>query len=779
MINCYNAAREYIKRGYSVFPCAPGFKYPFVGSKGLKEATNDLNMLAFWQNKFDQGANLALVPDERMFVLDLDCKDGTVDDGWTWVEGLDNRQRQELYYSPWQDTPSGGRHFPYALPDGNTIKQSAGKIAPGIDIRTNAGYILVAPSMVNGKSYRWGSMLPHRDKLPIAPAWLVDLANADHKPVATTANDTWDGGTGMFADILEGTRDNTLYSVACRFRNMGFGDEMIYRLLQEVNEIHVKPPMSDGEIRRIAMQSGKVNVDEVAVMLTQDFLTGAVARGIAENGEVHDPVEILLNPQNIQESRVDEEELPVSYKDAESWEPLNREVFDEMPYVMRDVFDAIHYRSESVVPEVNFGATLALFGTLYGRQFRCYPRGNFTNQYIVSMARTGIGKNAGRKMLIECLQEIAPTMCGPEAIGSHVGLATILQNARPLPNVICAIDEFGQKMTRWSDGGKGNGGLGSDILSTITALYSHQTKGWYPQAKRDARDEDKVDYPCLHIYGTTTQDSFFNGLKTAGITDGTLGRFLLFESNPSLDEETKKVGDGPVPQSFKAHARAFVPDVLQLRDAIEEAQERADADDVDLLAGDLNGLVHLGLRDPIDVRMDEFAKQEHEHIRQRTKDKSRGESDRVTDLWIRTAEKVNKIALIKACAESFNPSRNQDGSYVAQAGPEDAGIVITLSDIQWAEKVVTWCHRLAVRNLSYVVDNEFQAQMRAIWEALPKDGSWIAKAKFNKRKTTKFEKRDLVIKRMAADKIVQVRREPTKGTTATFYARGVDLMDEG
>jgi len=52
-----------------------------------------------------------------------------------------------------QHTQSGGQHIVFAYdPD---FKQSAGKLGAGLDTRSDGGYIVAAPSQIEGRSYRW------------------------------------------------------------------------------------------------------------------------------------------------------------------------------------------------------------------------------------------------------------------------------------------------------------------------------------------------------------------------------------------------------------------------------------------------------------------------------------------------------------------------------------------------------------------------------------------------------------------------------------------------
>jgi hypothetical protein len=55
------------------------------------------------------------------------------------------------------------------------IRNSAGKIAPGIDVRGEGGYVMLPPSVwQNGRAYTWS--VNSTDTMAEAPQWLIDLA---------------------------------------------------------------------------------------------------------------------------------------------------------------------------------------------------------------------------------------------------------------------------------------------------------------------------------------------------------------------------------------------------------------------------------------------------------------------------------------------------------------------------------------------------------------------------------------------------------------------------
>jgi hypothetical protein len=81
-------------------------------------------------------------------------------------------------------TGSGGRHLYYVAPD-FTVPNSAGKIAPGVDVRGDGGMVVAPPSVSAKGTYR-----PHparRQTAAAMPYWLAELVKPKPVPAPTTA----------------------------------------------------------------------------------------------------------------------------------------------------------------------------------------------------------------------------------------------------------------------------------------------------------------------------------------------------------------------------------------------------------------------------------------------------------------------------------------------------------------------------------------------------------------------------------------------------------------
>lgn len=166
------AALAYAARGWRVFPCQPRGKRPLVKS-WPDVATFDGAQIANWWEQWPD-ANVACVtgPASGFFVLDVDVPDGPAS-----LAALE-AEHSPLPATLEQATGSGGMHLLFRWPEGRSLRNSAGKLGPGLDVRADGGYVIAPPSIhpETGCAYAW----PDPDA-PIAeaPAWLLDLACED------------------------------------------------------------------------------------------------------------------------------------------------------------------------------------------------------------------------------------------------------------------------------------------------------------------------------------------------------------------------------------------------------------------------------------------------------------------------------------------------------------------------------------------------------------------------------------------------------------------------
>ncbi len=155
------AALAYAKRGAPVFPCEPGGKRPLTYN-GFWDATTETLRIRAWWSRWPS-ANVGVPTGQRsgLLVLDVDARGG--------FESLALLERKNgpLPETARARTGGGGVHVFFRYPAEETVRNSAGMLGIGLDVRGEGGYVVVPPSRTRG-AYEWIDRSP-----PAEPPWLL------------------------------------------------------------------------------------------------------------------------------------------------------------------------------------------------------------------------------------------------------------------------------------------------------------------------------------------------------------------------------------------------------------------------------------------------------------------------------------------------------------------------------------------------------------------------------------------------------------------------------
>ena len=142
-------ALAYAAQGWAVHPLRRGSKKPAT-QHGFWDATTDTEQIAAWWTD-DPEYNIGLATGEGsgVVVLDVDVKDGALG-----TESYDELYPGEEPSTLRAFTPSGGFHCYYRHP-GYPVKNQQSKLANGLDLRGDGGYVVLPPSVIDGRAYYW------------------------------------------------------------------------------------------------------------------------------------------------------------------------------------------------------------------------------------------------------------------------------------------------------------------------------------------------------------------------------------------------------------------------------------------------------------------------------------------------------------------------------------------------------------------------------------------------------------------------------------------------
>ena len=247
-----NTALELAKHGFKVFPLVPNTKRP-IKDQSYLTATNDPQTVAKW---FDHEPNINLglsLSDSSLIVLDIDNHAGTgIRDTMQKLADRGCTLPTNTYI---EQTPSGGLHLFYR---GQVSKKRVTNFIPSVDLL--ADFTVIAPSVINGDTYRSINTNYTYNTILDAPKWLLDALN--DRPVQQYSNSF--KRTGNVKKWTTGKRlDEIVAGVDSGGRNMwltrqigwliGTGAELAtaYTIAQQINRDYIRPPLKDSEVNVI------------------------------------------------------------------------------------------------------------------------------------------------------------------------------------------------------------------------------------------------------------------------------------------------------------------------------------------------------------------------------------------------------------------------------------------------------------------------------------------------------------------------------------------------
>ncbi|HEX7998663.1 MAG TPA: bifunctional DNA primase/polymerase [Pyrinomonadaceae bacterium] len=252
------AALDYVN--YDDVPAFPvkADKSPYTPN-GFKDATRDPATVRLHWRKFPD-ANIGIPTGEASgwLVLDIDPRHGgdasltalIEEHGDAWLETMQSR------------TGGGGHHIIFAYPQGSNIRNSAGRLGEGIDVRGEGGYIIAAPSLHgSGRRYEWLTNF----KPAAPPEWLIRKLTEERGAATQKTQPRAKSGPSIGALIPEGERNQTLFKIGCSLRGQGWSQAEIETELLDINARRCSSPLPVAEVQKIAKSAASYAANRVAV----------------------------------------------------------------------------------------------------------------------------------------------------------------------------------------------------------------------------------------------------------------------------------------------------------------------------------------------------------------------------------------------------------------------------------------------------------------------------------------------------------------------------------
>lgn len=243
-MGCQEAALGLVRRGLAVFPCRRREKLPLTPHGCLDASREPPQISAWWSRWPDANVAVATGPLSGLFVVDVDV------DGEEGEASLRLLEAEHGALPATVEVITGrGRHLWLRLPAAADVRNSAGQLGGGLDVRGAGGYVLAPPSLhPSGRRYAWS--VDSAGLLADPPPWLlarVATASEGPRQRSATPSAAWRELAGR--GVAEGGRNQALARLAgLLFRAL---DPLVaVDLLTAWNEVRCRPPLPEAEVRR-------------------------------------------------------------------------------------------------------------------------------------------------------------------------------------------------------------------------------------------------------------------------------------------------------------------------------------------------------------------------------------------------------------------------------------------------------------------------------------------------------------------------------------------------
>ena len=359
----------------------------------------------------------------------------------------------------------------------------------------------------------------------------------------------------------------------------------------------------------------------------------------------------------------------------------------ELPGIIMDGLDGflgefVAYATRtarSPQPFLALGAAIAAVGAAAGRRYRT-PTDIRTNPMILALAGSGGGKERPRAVLADLFSVAGlDRYVGGSKIGSSAGLLTAI---REHPVVLFALDEVGHMLG--VNSGRNAGTHKLEIMPLLTELYSKAAGNYLGTNYGDNRAFPRtiLNQPHVVLYGVTVPGTLWGAFRSGALSDGTLARYLVFETPDDYPDVNKRPPLEAMPLDMVESVRnmAGVQGGGNLQGVIPM-----------ISTGPACDIVTVEFDDDAAARMDAISDEELALKRRYAG------NGHVVAFWARFAEHVARMALIKAISrDAMAP-------------------LVGLKDTRWAEALVRHCIQHVLEKADdHIADNDLEANSKRI-----------------------------------------------------------------
>lgn len=220
-------ALKYVQSNFKIFPLNVNSKSEQILKSWKKEAFSDTKTVQYYW-KLNPNYNIGIKTGDGLLVIDVDNKNGK--------KGAESiKEYIHQFPKTFSVKTPNGFHLYYKVKKSYPNKVN---LYEGVDVRCEGGYVVAPPSIVDGKSYT----IVHDVAIAEANEVVYQFLEGNKKlPVESIKEDS----------IPIGSRNDTLFRLACYMHSKGFSNKTIELSIRQENQERCIPPLSNHEINTI------------------------------------------------------------------------------------------------------------------------------------------------------------------------------------------------------------------------------------------------------------------------------------------------------------------------------------------------------------------------------------------------------------------------------------------------------------------------------------------------------------------------------------------------
>ena len=240
--------------GWRVFPANPENKKPLISEWQKRASNNEIIINRLFSPFPDAMVAVPTGPINGITVLDFDIRD--------YYNGIHNFivEGYKIPTTAGAHTPSGGFHL-YFNSGNEVLPNSVSKLAIGVDVRGDGGYVIAPPSQSVKGAYKWETDWFHPKKgLSKLPLIIKNKILFEQRLLNNKSKSKQGSSSPLSKEIdspiFEGSRNNEL-TRRCGYLFRKYSSDKVLEIMRHINQRCCNPPIEDRELYRIVCSIAK------------------------------------------------------------------------------------------------------------------------------------------------------------------------------------------------------------------------------------------------------------------------------------------------------------------------------------------------------------------------------------------------------------------------------------------------------------------------------------------------------------------------------------------